>query len=383
MNEIMETKRVDIIIPVWNQVDVTMACIDGIIKNTDYPYKLILVDNGSESQTMKYLEDLKKRSPCEIEVIRNEKNLGFVKAVNQGLRASKAPYACIMNNDTIPAPGWLERLVEFSEANKEAGLMNPMCDGDPLISLEDHARNAARNRGKYMEMNQCFLFATLIKREVIEKIGYLDEEFGMGCCEDADYAKRSGRAGYRCVRVDSSYVHHKHTVSFLALGDRNDLVSKNEQILFNKWGRPVRVGACFTLNENVKDSEIENLLRQLLFLAREWCWISAWIFGDKHDNKERLDLVSANINMPIHQNIKINFLSNTFKQVQLITRIGERLFGKKRRKKYDIILVNGKMPFILKMLCGLCDIELCYLDPEKNSIQHLGSLVSQKTKTKV
>lgn len=378
MTKIMNTDRVDIIIPVWNQHEVTMACLYGIIKNTGYPYRLILIDNGSEDETRQYLETLKKNSPCKIELIRNEKNLGFVKAVNQGLRSSKAPYVCVMNNDTIPAPGWLERLIEFSEANKEAGLMNPLCDGDPLVSIEDHGRNAGLHRGSYMEMNQCFLFATLIKKEVIEKIGYLDEGFGMGCCEDADYARRAGAAGYRCVRVDSAYVHHKHTVSFSALGGRDDLVSKNEQVLLKRWGRPVRVGVSFTVDKNVKDGEIEILLRTMLFLAREWCWISVWIFGDKHHNKKRLDLVSAKIKMPIHQNIRVNFLSNTLKSAQLIIRIGERLFGKKKRKRYDVILVNGKIPFILKMLCDLSDIELCHLDAEKNLIQHLGRLVAQK-----
>ena len=112
-------KSCDIIIPVWNQPDITKNCLEAIKDNTGYPYKLILIDNGSDNETRLYLDGLARNHHPEVRVIRNEQNLGFVKAVNQGLRTSSTPYICIMNNDTLPAPGWLEGLVEFAELNKD------------------------------------------------------------------------------------------------------------------------------------------------------------------------------------------------------------------------------------------------------------------------
>ena len=100
--------KCDIIIPVWNQPEATRECIESIVRGTNYPYRLILVDNGSGPETRSYLEELRKRPAPEVKLIRNEENLGYIKAVNQGLKASDAPYVCLMNNDTIPGAGWLE-----------------------------------------------------------------------------------------------------------------------------------------------------------------------------------------------------------------------------------------------------------------------------------
>ena len=75
--------KCDIIIPIWNQVESTKECIEYLINNTSFPYSLILVDNGSDRKTKEYLETLRDRAT----LIRNEKNEGFVKAINQGLKS--------------------------------------------------------------------------------------------------------------------------------------------------------------------------------------------------------------------------------------------------------------------------------------------------------
>ena len=85
----------DIIIPVWNQLELTKECIEHVVKNTHYPYRFIIIDNGSEEQTAVYLKGLNRNSKPEVTLIRNDSNLGYVKAVNQGLRASRADYVCV------------------------------------------------------------------------------------------------------------------------------------------------------------------------------------------------------------------------------------------------------------------------------------------------
>ena len=107
--------KCDIIVPVWNEPERTASCVEHIFENTRYPYRLILIDNASEPETRNYLEGLKKSRKAEVIIIRNNENLGFVKAVNQGLKLSEGPYVCILNNDTLPGAGWLAELVEFAE----------------------------------------------------------------------------------------------------------------------------------------------------------------------------------------------------------------------------------------------------------------------------
>ena len=333
--------KCDIIIPVWNQPEHTRECIDNLARNTGYPYRVIIIDNGSSAETRGYISGLKVDG-IEIIKIRNDENMGFVKAVNQGMRRSDAPYVCVLNNDTVPAPGWLERMVDFAEMHKDAGLLNPVCDGHRGVSIEEYAARLAANKGRYMEMNQCFGFCMLIKREVIDKIGYLDEAFGIGGFDDTDYSMRAHKAGYRSVCVHDAYVYHKEHVSFAAMGDRKRLVSPGEKAYFKKWPRHLRVGAGVWLGRAAEDSDIESLLKALIYMAREWCWVNLWVFGDKDINRKRLAEISDRAGMPLHQNIKYNFLHDRLSMAQLLVRLIERSFGTKRRKKYDAFLTVGR-----------------------------------------
>ena len=99
----------DIIIPVWNQLTFTKDCLDSIFKNTvGVDYRIIIIDNASDDKTRDYLNGLKEARPNGITLIRNEKNLGFIKAVNQVIAASNAHYICLLNNDTLVTKGWLK-----------------------------------------------------------------------------------------------------------------------------------------------------------------------------------------------------------------------------------------------------------------------------------
>lgn len=344
--------RCDIIIPIWNQLQYTKECIKSIARNTAYPYRLILVDNGSESETRDYLKSLAKED-TKVALIRNEQNLGFVKAVNQGLKVSTAPYVCLLNNDTIPAPGWLERLVEFAESHKDAGLLNPVCDGHLDTPIDEYAKKLEANEGRYMEMNQCFGFCMLMKRELIDKIGCLDEAFGIGGFDDTDYSMRAHKAGYRSVCVHNSYVYHKQHVSFKAMGDRKKLVLPGEIAYFKKWPRHLRVGVSFPVSVDTREEDIRHMLDGILLLAREWCWVNLWVSGDKDQAKAKIEEISKKSGMPLHQNIKFNYFPVGFFALQVLVRLLERSFGTKARKRYDAVLVPDEKTAGLLRAFGL------------------------------
>lgn len=333
--------KCDIILPVWNQREVTANCIDSIIKGTKYPYRLIIIDNASDDDTRKYLESIRDTKGLDVLLIRNGENLGFVKAVNQGLRASSAPYVCVFNNDTIAAPGWLEEMAAFAERHKDIGMINPLCYCPSDIPIGEYARMIARsNKDRYMEMNQCFLFCALIKREVIERIGYLDEVFGVGCFDDTDYSMRAHIAGYRCVCLHSACVHHIEGVSFEAMGDRKAIAAECEKEYFKKWPRHLRAAVIYSISEDVPDADISNMLKAVLYLARQWSWVNLFIFGDKKRIGLRLDEISKRVDMPLHQNIKFNIFPERHKKLHALIRLVERSIGTKRRKMYDIVITD-------------------------------------------
>jgi len=368
----------DIIIPVWNQKDVTKNCIDSILRNTKYPYRLILIDNASGKETKTYLENVRSNTGKDTLLIRNEENLGFVKAVNQGLKASRAPYVCVFNNDTITTPGWLEEMVKFAESRKDVGIINPLCNAPSDIPKDEYAKLIAQcNKGKYMEMNQCFLFCALVKREVIDKIGHLDEVFGIGCYDDTDYSMRAHLAGYRCVCLHSAYVHHIENISFNVMGNRKKIASMGEKEYFKKWPRHLRAAIIFSTSENVSDDEIANMLNAALYLARQWCWINLFIFGDdKKATKGKVEAVSKKIGMPLHQNIKFNILPEKQKNAHVLIRLIERAFGTKRRKRYDFIIADnpGSERFLnlFKIIHGTKAITA---DFGKNKVEEMAGII--------
>lgn len=338
--------KCDIIIPIWNQLDYTKQCIENIVRNTSYPYRLVLIDNASDAETRAYLEDIAKPGALgrdiDVRLIRNNENAGFVRAVNQGMKMSDAPYICVFNNDTIPAPGWLERMVDFAAGHNDVGLINPVCGGHGNRPIDEYARELAANRGKYMEMNQCQGFCMLVKRDLINKIGYLDEAFGIGGYDDTDYSMRAHHAGYRSVAIHDAYVYHRIHASFDKAGNREEWVRRNQRIYYRKWGKHLRTGLAVSLAAN----DMMTLQKAVLLaygLAREWTWVHLWIntrAGAKKMNEAVKAILEKNALAP-HQNIRIDYfnLPRTFFGLALSGKLIERLRRRMRDKRFDAVVV--------------------------------------------
>src|SRR3989338_713527 len=162
--------KCDIIMPVWNQLDATKECVDSIIRHIDYPCRLIVIDNGSHKETAAYLNGLKIQDNMDIFLIRNIENVGFVKAVNQGIKQSDSPYICVMNNDTIVTEGWLKEMVDIMETNPQIGLLNPSSNTSGQFpangqTVDEYARSLKQCKSEIQELYTCRGFCMLIKRE--------------------------------------------------------------------------------------------------------------------------------------------------------------------------------------------------------------------------
>jgi len=166
--------------------------------------------------------------------------------MNRGLRASTAPYVCLLNNDLLFTPGWLERLLEVASAHPEVGILNPasntFSEAPPRgVSLEEYGRRLAAKQGRYFELGTCVGFCMLIARPVVEQIGYLDESVNQIFFEDTDYCRRAVEAGFRCGLVPAAYVwHHEHR-TVRAMAQREQIFQENRRRFEARWGRPLRI----------------------------------------------------------------------------------------------------------------------------------------------
>lgn len=239
-----------IVIPLFNGLEYTKQCIAALREHTNVPYEIILVDNNSSDGTREYLYDLYLENE-DITVIFNSANKGFPGGVNDGINAAKGSYILIANNDIIVTPGWLKRMREVAGSDAAIGIVGGVSnfvsgvqrDGEAVYEtvpeMFEYVKKANKKRkGKIAKFPRVAFLCTLIKREVINKIGGLDERFAPGNFEDDDFCLRAQLAGYTTVIALDVFIHHFGSKSFLANGEEKyrARLEKNRQIFIAKWG---------------------------------------------------------------------------------------------------------------------------------------------------
>jgi GT2 family glycosyltransferase len=235
---------VSIVIPVWNNLQFTSTCLKSISGYTGLSHEVIVVDNGSTDGTPRYLATQKH-----VRTIRNEKNLGFAAASNQGMRAARGRHIVLLNNDVVLTPHWLDGLLECALSDPAIGIVGPRTNfaaGAQQISnatyrsigeLEAFAvqyRHA--HRREWPVAPRIIGLCMFIRDECFKKTGFLDERFGIGNFEDDDYCVRARLGGFRCVIAGDVFVHHFGSQTFKLLGiDFSNLLQENREKFLEKW----------------------------------------------------------------------------------------------------------------------------------------------------
>lgn len=237
--------KTSIIILTYNKLEYTKLCIESIRKYTSkYSYELIVVDNNSTDDTVKWLKQQK-----DIKAIYNSENQGFPKGCNQGIEIAAGDNILLLNNDTVVTYNWLENLVNCLHSSADIGAVGAItnnCSYYQAISvnyksLEEMQKFAKQlnvaNPNQWEERLKLIGFCMLIKREVVDKIGLLDERFTPGNYEDDDYSLRIRKSGYRLMLCRDVFIHHFGSVSFGENRERFvNLLQTNKQKFIDKWG---------------------------------------------------------------------------------------------------------------------------------------------------
>ncbi len=255
----------DIVIPVHDQLNYTRECLESIGKHTSSPHRIIVVNDASGRDTGNYLNGLQRAG--RIVLLENKENLGWLKSANRGLRFAGAEYVCLMNNDTVAAPGWLEEMISVAGKEERIGLVNPCWEVPGRHSPKTRSRQ--RFHGRYVETDWARGFCVLMKRAVIRQVGDLDEELSPGYFDDHDFSIRAIRAGFICVRAQGAFVGHYGNATFrekLRDGEFHRLFERNRKIFYRKWGRPLRI---LFLLDRVPGGSGERLNPLFLQLARD------------------------------------------------------------------------------------------------------------------
>lgn len=202
--------KFDIIIAHYGVKHLTEYCLACLKSIREYSedYRIIFIDNASEEFDLVKAE--LERHPHLL--IRNTKNLGFIKAVNQALALSTASYIVLLNNDTEVVPNWLYYLKEPLESCADISGPRSSAVGSwqGQVPLSDGWRILPKN-------NMLAFFCTMFKKEVFDKCGYLDEDFGVGFADDDWYCWKAQQFGFKLALVCDLTIKHHHRSTFFEL----------------------------------------------------------------------------------------------------------------------------------------------------------------------
>ena len=227
------TYALSICIPTRQAKALLRDCLQSIYANThQVTFEIIVVDNDSRDGTVEMLRD---EFPA-VRVIANDHNAGFTRPTNQALQVSCGRYALLLNNDTVILSDALDQLVEFADAHPDAGIVTPkvlnrdgtlqkqcrrsfatpwdlFCYFSGLSRLYPKSPLFARYLVTYRDENETHTVdavsgsCMLIRREVIDQIGLLDERF-FAYQEDADFCFRAHQAGWQVYYYPGAQIVH-------------------------------------------------------------------------------------------------------------------------------------------------------------------------------
>lgn len=216
--------KASVIIPVWNGREYLPACLDALLAQ-DYPdFEVIVVDNASVDGSA----DLVAERYPQVRLIRNAQNLGFAGGCNIGLKTAHGDIFILLNEDTVVQPGWLQALVKALQ-RPEVGVVGCKIlypDGKTIqhaggwiewpLGLAHHYGQGEEDNGQWDEPRQVEYVtgaAMAFRRDVLERVGPLDEEFWPAYFEDVDFCFRVREAGFEVWYMPEAVVLHKGTVT--------------------------------------------------------------------------------------------------------------------------------------------------------------------------
>lgn len=216
--------KVSVVILNWNGRRYLDDCLTSL-EAQNYPgFEVILVDNGSTDGSVEWVAG---RFP-QVQVIRNETNVGFAAGNNQAIRASQAEFVVTLNNDTRVEPGWLAALVAAAEEDPAVGMCaskmlfagRPGIINSTGINLDPvgiawDRRGGELDDGQETEPTEVFgpcAGAALYRRAMLDQIGLFDERF-FAYMGDVDLAWRARLAGWCCLYVPRARVYHVHSAT--------------------------------------------------------------------------------------------------------------------------------------------------------------------------
>jgi len=272
LNPVQTAPVVDIIVPVYNKIEMTLQFLKSLKDHTKHPYRLIIVDNGSDDLPDSLIDGF-----SDALIVRCQENLGFAGGCNKGIAASRNTIAAVVNNDVILTEGWLQRMVKGLLRDPTIAAIAPCTNysagfqqvEDANYTSEAKMRIFAKEfASKHPGLIEDVEFVTgmclVMRRNVLEQTRGFDERFKIGNFEDNDLCLRIKMLGLRIVVARDVFIHHLGNRTFQELRVDYETHMRNNQALYHeKWKNDSFFNACKLHEAKVWQEALKAYLQSL------------------------------------------------------------------------------------------------------------------------
>ncbi len=234
----------------YNTWAYTRAAISHLLRFTDVPFRLIVMDNGSTDGSAENLTKYLQEAPGDTILLTNPTNMGFARGINRCLEESiPGSFIALVNSDLLVSPHWASRLLAHFNDTERVAAVGPI--GRAIGGRQDYARFYGEasyddgrwppgddygrfteslywsRRGCYRAVKSLSGACLIMAPEALSQVGALDGAMDFGA-EDLDWSIRARIAGYDLIMAEDTYVWHKGSASW------NESTTKN--MTDQAWG---------------------------------------------------------------------------------------------------------------------------------------------------
>ncbi len=233
-----------IVIPCCGMLEYTRICVPSVLRHSREPFELIFLDIGSLDGTAEYLAGLRDglASRLRVEICRAATDIDISAACKEALAKARGEFVCLLNNDTVVTPKWLDALTALAKMSDGIGLVGPMSNyaappqlvetvpyrlgpkkgarpGEALVdvdAVQSFARDfAGTNRGKWVESERLGGFCLLIRRAVLDRVSPgLNEWTDLSLFDSDILSAKARQAGFKLTCCRDLFIHHFGTRTF-------------------------------------------------------------------------------------------------------------------------------------------------------------------------
>jgi GT2 family glycosyltransferase len=311
----MSSPRLSIVIPAWNQLDYTLACVSSLRDHTDVSYQLIIVDNGSEPETAAAARRMAD------DFVGNPENLGFAVAMNQGLAIARGDYVAFVNNDTVFPARWASMLVETLLATPNPGIVLPaVTAAGNAAAVREAPADRISEFSPFTAIPSGVVYLT--ERTAVTELGGWNEQYGIAGSEDLDLLFAFWANGRSVLLDERVLVEHASAVTSSTLPNRDALYRANRIAFARRWAT-----ASVADSPRVRSCSEAELVANLEKARIAATWMLRWFEAMDHTAEEarsvrRLERRLAQVNSRLGSSRRLSLPKRLLRRVK--TRLAAR-----------------------------------------------------------